>query len=931
MRIAQTHKHRTDETGSMTVTTTRPASAPAAPLTVRIIDGRLHLCAPSRELLAGSSGDAPVDLDALRIVPVMLDDGSVGRWYGAPVVGALALVRWLCDHRASVDVTVTAIAALVVEAAELTTRGELTPDLATDTVQRTWSWRPAPGPEAAGRIGKVWFRASEAVDDGDPDEVLAGWFDTTVAELALARLGPPVLSTSAAEPRVHRWADQVAARASTGARLRFHVTAPDELDGDFLLLARLESLTDPSVVLPALAPDTADMLGTTPHDAVTLLAREWDLARRAWTELPDQPVDALVLAPAAVADLLGEGVDALQSAGIAVHLPSSLLARAPLVRRVVVAGTSAGLDARTLALTGEVLVDGEPLTAAELDALARARGELVAVRGRWMRIDEQTRDATLAFAKRVAEGNASTADVLDLAATADEVDAAATSGWVARALAGEFRPTAPERVATPASFTATLRHYQQDGLAWLAWLESNSLGGILADDMGLGKTAQALAIMVHDLHLPDPPTAPTLVVAPTSVTSNWMREAARFAPELRVALHHGSAREDPASYVGEVDVVVTSYGVMRRDEQLRAIEWHRVVLDEAQAIKNPSTATARAARKLSATHRLIVTGTPVENHLGELWSLMTFANPGLLGTQAAFKARYDNALDRGDTSAIDALRKRIAPFVLRRHKTDPGIADELPERIIVRDDCSLTREQTGLYQAVVDDMRTDVAGAKGIARKGRVLAGITRLKQICNHPATIADADKAAALAGRSGKLDRLVALVEEIVDEGEAVVVFSQYATFLRRVAEHLRTELGIGVENLDGKMSRTARDNAVTRFGVGDGPPVLCVSLKAGGTGLNLVRANHVIHFDRWWNPAVEDQASDRVWRIGQTRGVVVHTLVCPGTLEERIADLLDQKRSLADAVVASSPEQLMSELDDAALAALVELDTDRAGELR
>jgi SNF2 family DNA or RNA helicase len=303
----------------------------------------------------------------------------------------------------------------------------------------------------------------------------------------------------------------------------------------------------------------------------------------------------------------------------------------------------------------------------------------------------------------------------------------------------------------------------------------------------------------------------------------------------------------------------------------------------------------------------------------------------LLGTQAAFKARYDNALDRGDTSALTALRKRIAPFVLRRHKTDPGIADELPERIIVRDDCSLTREQTGLYQAVVDDMRTDVVGAKGMARKGRVLAGITRLKQICNHPATIADDDKAAALGGRSGKLDRLVALVEEIVEEGEAVVVFSQYATFLRRVAEHLRTELGIGVENLDGKMSRTARDNAVTRFGADDGPPVLCVSLKAGGTGLNLVRANHVIHFDRWWNPAVEDQASDRVWRIGQTRGVVVHTLVCPGTLEERIADMLDQKRSLADAVVASSPESLISELDDAALAALVELDTDRAAELR
>jgi hypothetical protein len=915
----------------MTVTTTRPASAPAAPLTVRIIDSRLHLCAPGRELLADTPGDAPVDLGALRIVPVMLDDGSVGRWYGAPVSGALAFVDWLCRRRASVDVTVTAVAALIVEAAELTTRGELAPDLATDTTQRTWSWRPAPGPEAAGRIGKVWFRASEAVDDGDPDEVLAGWFDTTVADLAVARLGPPALSTSATDLRVHRWADQVAARASTGARLRFHLTVPDDLDGDFLLLARLESLTDPSIVLPALAPDTADLLGTTPHDAVTLLAREWDLARRAWPDLPDNPVDAFVVTASAVGDLLGEGVGALESAGIAVHLPSSLLARTPLVRRMVVAGASAGLDARTLALTGEVLVDGEPLTAEELASLARARSELVAVRGRWLRIDEQTRNATVEFAKRVAHGNTSTADVLDLAATADEVDAGATSGWVARALAGEFRPTAAERIETPKFFTATLRHYQEDGLAWLAWLEANCLGGILADDMGLGKTAQALAIMSHDLQQPGPPETPTLVVAPTSVTTNWLREAERFAPNLRVVLHHGSARDDPSSYVGHADVVVTSYGVMRRDEQLRAIDWHRVVLDEAQAIKNPSTATARAARKLSGTHRLVVTGTPVENHLGELWSLMTFANPGLLGTQAAFKARYDNAVERDDTGALAALRQRIGPFVLRRHKTDPGIADELPERIIVRDDCSLTREQTGLYQAVVNDMRTDVAGATGIARKGRVLAGITRLKQICNHPATVADGDASGVLAGRSGKLDRLVALVEEIIDEGEAVVVFSQYATFLRRVAEHLRTELGIGVENLDGKMSRKARDAAVQRFDAADGPPVLCVSLKAGGTGLNLVRANHVIHFDRWWNPAVEDQASDRVWRIGQTRGVVVHTLVCPGTLEERIADLLDQKRSLADAVVASSPERLISELDDAALAALVELDADRAGELR
>ncbi|HEY3725104.1 MAG TPA: DEAD/DEAH box helicase [Acidimicrobiia bacterium] len=918
-------------TGTTTRSASRRPAGSAAPLTVRILEGRLFLCAPTEDQLAAPTDDAGIDAGAAQPVPVLLDDGSTAQWTGAPVVGSLRFVDWLVRTRPTVDVTVTAVAALIVEAVELTTLGELVPDLATDTAERTWSWRPAPSIESAGRIGKVWFAASQAVADGDPDEVLHGWFATAVAELASARLGPPPIHSTVPEPRVHRWADQVTARASAGARLRFHVSAPDDLDGHFLLLPRFESLTDPSVVLPPLGPDTADLLGTSPHDAVTLLACEWDIARRAWSELPENPADQLVVSPGAVAALLEDGIGALDASGISVHLPSALLPDSSLVRRVTITGASSGLDAKTLALTGEVLVDGDPLTDEELEVLARARGELVAVRGRWLRIDEETRAATLAFTKRVAEGNPSTADVLELAATADEVDVDAVSGWVGRALAGEFKPTPAERVKTPKTITATLRHYQEDGLAWLAWLEANGLGGILADDMGLGKTAQALAIIAHDLSGRKKPKAPTLVVAPTSVVSNWLREAEQFAPKLRVVLHHGSARQDPSAYIGTADVVVTSYGVMRRDEPLREIGWHRVVLDEAQAIKNPSTATTKAARKLEGAHRLVVTGTPVENHLGELWSLMSWANPGLLGTQAAFKSRYaDYVGTAAGADALAALRKRIAPFVLRRHKTDPGIADELPERIIVRDDCTLTREQAALYQAVVEDMKSDVADATGMKRRGKVLAGITKLKQICNHPATITDDDGTSDLVGRSGKLDRLVELTREIIDEGEAVVVFSQYATFLRRVAEHLRTELDIGVENLDGKMARPARDKAVARFGEDGGPPVLCVSLKAGGTGLNLVRANHVIHFDRWWNPAVEDQASDRVWRIGQTRGVVVHTLVCPGTLEERIADLLDQKRSLAQAVVASSPEQLISELDDAALAALVELDADRAGGL-
>ncbi|MGZ6976277.1 MAG: SNF2 helicase-associated domain-containing protein, partial [Acidimicrobiia bacterium] len=496
-------------TGTATRTATGSSAASAAPLTVRIVEGHLFLCAPTEELLAAPADDAGIDIGASRTVPVLLDDGTTGVWWGAPVVGSLRFVDWLVRSRPTVDVTVTAVAALIVEAVELTTLGELVPDLATDTAERTWSWRPAPGIESAGRIGKVWFAASEAVADGDPDEVLHGWFATAVAELATARLGPPPITSAVPEARVHRWADQVTARASAGARLRFHLSAPDDLDGHFLLLPRFESLTDPSVVLPPLGPDTADLLGTSPHDAVTLLACEWDIARRAWSELPENPADQLVISPAAVAALLEDGIGALDAAGITVHLPSALMPDTSLVRRVTITGSSSGLDAKTLALTGEVLVDGDPLTAEELDVLARARGELVAVRGRWLRIDEATRAATLEFTKRVAEGSQSTAQVLELAATADEIDVEAVSGWVGRALAGEFKPTPAEKIKTPKTITASLRHYQEVGLAWLVWLEKNDLGGILADDMGLGKTAQALAIIAYDIASKQKPKTPT--------------------------------------------------------------------------------------------------------------------------------------------------------------------------------------------------------------------------------------------------------------------------------------------------------------------------------------------------------------------------------------------------------------------------------------
>jgi non-specific serine/threonine protein kinase len=483
---------------------------------------------------------------------------------------------------------------------------------------------------------------------------------------------------------------------------------------------------------------------------------------------------------------------------------------------------------------------------------------------------------------------------------------------------------------------ATLRPYQRAGLDWLTWLADNRVGGILADDMGLGKTLQVLAWIQAD-H-----PGPTLVVCPVTLVDTWARQAAQFTPGLRVASFHGAARGSVTEVASGADLVVTTYGLLARDEALAAVPWHRVVLDEAQAIKNPDTQAARAARGLTARHRLVVTGTPVENHLGDLWSLMAFAHPGLLPRRKAFTRRYAG----GDAEHLARLRAVVSPFLLRRVKTDPGILPDLPDREVIRADCTLTREQVGAYEAVVADMlgaleelrraaaargSGDAAGSGGadgdgadpMGRRAAVLGGITRLKQICVHPALLTESRR--SLGDRSGKVTRLTDLCAQIVDEGQAVVVFTQFASFVPDLAEHLHRELGVPVATLTGSHSRAARAATVAAFSDPAGPPILIASLKAGGTGLTLVRANHVIHLDRWWNPAVEDQASDRVWRIGQQQKVSVHVLVCPGTLEDRIDEALTAKRSVAASVVRST-EAAITELSDADLAALVGLVRDR-----
>jgi SNF2 family DNA or RNA helicase len=683
------------------------------------------------------------------------------------------------------------------------------------------------------------------------------------------------------------------------------------------------------VALDAETPETigahAEGLAARAGDVSALIASEWDAAARAWPLLRDREVAPIKLGLPDVVELIERASVRLDAAGIAVLLPAGLGRKRSATRRLRVQGQPGGLDVASLMLTGDVRVDGIPLTPAELDAIVRSQQDLVSIGGRWTFLADGERARIAAFVRTL--GAVDAAEVLEIAAELEpdeatelEIEIDPTS-WLARALTGTWSPTPAEHIELPIEVKVPLRHYQRDGLDWLVWLERNELGGILADDMGLGKTAMLLALVAHDHE------GPTLVVAPTSVVGNWEREAARFTPSLRVAVHHGGLRGDPMRTAATADIVLTSYGVMRRDKRLGEVMWHRVVLDEAQAIKNAMTATAKTARALTARHHIAATGTPVENDLDELWSIMTFANPGLLGSRTGFANQYRLTADEAENDArLAHLRARVAAFICRRTKTEPGIVDELPERIVVRDDCLLTSEQVALYEATAAAMLGDVADATDDKRRRlHVFSGIAKLKQICNHPASLIETDSS-DLGGRSGKLERLIELTREIIAEDEAVVVFSQYATFLRRVAPHLAEQLDVPVPILHGGVSRARRDKIVDQFTAERGGGVLAVSLRAGGTGLNLVRANHVIHFDRWWNPAVEDQASDRVWRIGQTRGVEVHTLVCPGTIEERIAAIIDAKRSLAGAVITST-ETLITTLDDHELAEFVALDIAQA----
>ena len=593
----------------------------------------------------------------------------------------------------------------------------------------------------------------------------------------------------------------------------------------------------------------------------------------------------------------------------------------------------------------QLALGDEVLCGDELQALAALKAGLVQVRGKWLELRpgeaeklaeflrngprQQRTPATMTVAD-VLRAAAGLEDVFGLPVTGVEAD-----GLFSSLLSGQLEDRIQVGV-TPVGFAGQLRPYQLRGVAWMALLERTGLGACLADDMGLGKTAMVLALVLDGTKRgarrtsAGPAPGPTLVVCPTSVVGNWEREAKKFVPELKVAVHHGvrRAREgDFSKKVAGADLVITSYSLLDRDRPvLESVQWSRMVLDEAQNIKNPEAKQTRAVRSLRAPRRLALTGTPVENHLGELWSIMEVLNPGLLGSASAFREHFALPIERyHEQDASERLRALTRPFVLRRLKTDRSVITDLPEKLEMKVLCNLTREQATLYRAVVDEMLRRIDEAEGMERRGLVLSTMLRLKQVCNHPAHYLG--DGSTLAGRSGKLERTVALLEEVVEVDERALVFTQFAEMGSMLRSHLQQRLGCQTGFLHGGVPRRQRDAMVERFQSGDGLQVMVLSLKAGGTGLNLTAANHVVHFDRWWNPAVENQATDRAFRIGQHRNVQVRTLICPGTLEDRIDQMIEAKRELAEHIVGSG-EAWLTELSTAELREVFHLSSEALG---
>lgn len=704
-------------------------------------------------------------------------------------------------------------------------------------------------------------------------------------------------------------------------------------DGDELWELEFEtfSLEDPSLVIPwnDYWEETPLALQIGEKDSLQVV-RSYitDIARRLAASVPGLDnleeyahTGKLQVGLEDVSLLLLDGLDLCETAGVQVLVPKELVrkefkltAEATPSER---GGVSANLGTAMVDIDWNLVLGDDPLNKKDLQTLADAKGSLVRLKGQWVNIDaNQAQLALGVLAKRQKQVNRfSPAELLrlttkDFTSNAEEealfdipvTETTSSEGWISQLLEG-LPDERLEEVGEPEYFCGELRPYQRRGLAWLQFLSKIGLGGCLADDMGLGKTPTTLAHILSRTG-----NKPSLVICPLSVVHNWESEAQKFTPTLNVSVAHGSNRPSGQALIEHAsnsDIVITTYGTATRDiSDLSEVDWDLVICDEAQFIKNHHTNAAAAVRRLFAQQKIALTGTPVENRLSELWAILDAMNPGMLGGISWFKEKFATPIEtQRDPEALAGMRQLTDPFILRRTKDDRSLVPDLPEKIEQIAWSKLTHEQAGLYKAVLDDFLSEASEMDGMKRKGLILATLTKLKQICNHPAQfLADGS---TVADRSGKLTRLDELLTGILEAGQQVLIFTQYRVMGELLVEHLTGALGEPPPFLHGGVSRANREKMITSFQNGTDVPVFLVSLKAGGTGLNLTAANRVIHFDRWWNPAVEDQATDRAWRIGQDQTVFVHKLVCQGTLEERIDQLLENKKELANRSVGTGDD--------------------------
>ena len=930
------------------------------------------------------SPDGSLSADGLQIgIPAVSDLAELGHGTAARRVGLVELIRLATEPPPDLEPGGSARAtfAILELAARSVTEGLLHPQLQHGGRRWLAYWGATIDEsvqEALDAIAIALPAVCADAFDGDRDALVHDLYACAVDQIARARLGkagvrlgsrlarsrpsapelfldgltsaepdlPPHAGLGALERRLTDWVDHGLERRSTAPwLLSLHLdehTDPEPGGSSTVVLELwLQAADDPTLALPtSLLHDGGDAVfgflrSADPRIAVhrqlgliePVLAEgglAFDLVEPTTIELDDDGVRFV----------LREAIPRLEELGVPVLLPRNWVSSSSRLRVNLTATSTAGrssglLNTDALARFDWKLAIGDTtLTEEELADLAAAKEPLIRVRGRWHALRRSEVERALLFLERRREG--SVVDLVRAISGVELEDAGLEMGDVTLDdTLGELLAGGDDRryhaLGTPGTMAHPLFPFQERGHGWLRLLGDLGIGAILADDMGLGKTVQAIAMLTSEREqFGAEAFGPTLVVCPMSVARQWAREIERFAPLLRVHVHHGGERlsgEELASVARSSDVVITSYDIATRDvDALAAVAWDRLVLDEAQDVKNPATKRARALRRLQARRTVAMTGTPIENRLDELWAIMDIVNPGLLGSRERFQRTFARPIEaHGDTRALERLRAMVQPFILRRTKDGPEVELELPKITVTKDYCRLTLEQASLYRATVDSWMPRIEEhKKSFGRRGAVLAMLSQLKQVCNHPEMLLATGR--PLDGRSGKLERLVELLE-VMPRDDKALIFTQYPGF-DRLVPHLHERLGRDIGFFHGGLPARQRDELVASFATPDGPSVLVISIRAGGRGLNLPAANHVFHFDRWWNPAVEQQATDRAYRFGQRKDVFVHSLICTATLEERIDALLDSKRELAEKVIAGGADDWLGELDLDAIRAAVSL---------